>query len=69
MTAIPFKQIDLEASYSYTYKEKNAGEGRRPTQKSEATIFLEKEGDALVGEVIAEDVAAYKERFLHKVDL
>jgi hypothetical protein len=80
MTAIPLNQIDLEASYSYTYKEKNAAEGRRPTQKADATIFLKKEGDALVGKVIAEDVAAYdlviksdykdnEERFFHKVDL
>lgn len=80
MTAIPLKNIDLEASYSYTYKEDNAGEGRRPTQKGNATIPLYKVGDAMVGEVLADDVEAFdlviktdykneKERFDYKVDL
>jgi hypothetical protein len=80
LTAIPLKKIDFEASYSYTYKEDNAGEGRRPTQKGQATIPLYKVGDAMVGEVLADGVAAYslviktdykneKERFDYKVDL
>lgn len=80
LTAIPLKKMDLEASYSYTYKEDNAGEDGRPTQKGQATIPLYIVGDAMVGEVRAKNVEAYdlviktdykneKERFNYKVDL
>lgn len=80
MIPIPLKKIDLDASYSYVYKEEKAGKDGRPTQKANASIHLYKDGDAMVGEVKAEDVAAYdlliktdykneKELFNYKVDL